>query len=66
VVLADTHMRAGGRRQLPEAAYRILDRADVILHAGDVLDEGGAISEGLWRLRRCRRRCCALTGPIRR
>jgi uncharacterized protein len=40
VVLADTHMRAGGRRQLPEAAYRILDRADVILHAGDVLDEG--------------------------
>jgi uncharacterized protein len=38
VVLADTHMRAGGRRRLPEAAYRILDRADVILHAGDVLD----------------------------
>lgn len=36
VVLADTHMRSGGRRRLPEAAYRILDQADVILHAGDV------------------------------
>jgi putative phosphoesterase len=40
VVLADTHIRSGGRRQLPEAAYRILATADVILHAGDVLDEG--------------------------
>jgi uncharacterized protein len=40
VVLADTHMRTGGRRRLPEEAYRILDTADVILHAGDVLDEG--------------------------
>jgi uncharacterized protein len=45
VVLADTHMRAGGRRQLPEAAYRILDQADVILHAGDVLD--GDVLAGL-------------------
>jgi uncharacterized protein len=40
VVLADTHTRAGGRRQLPEKVYRLLDRADVILHAGDVVDHG--------------------------
>jgi uncharacterized protein len=40
VVLADTHIRTGGRRRLPETVYRILDLADVILHAGDVLDEG--------------------------
>lgn len=40
VVLADTHLRTGGRRRLPERAYGVLDRADVILHAGDVLDEG--------------------------
>jgi putative phosphoesterase len=40
VVLADTHLRTGGRRRLPEPAERILATADVILHAGDVLDEG--------------------------
>ena len=40
VVLSDTHIRTGGRRTLPEAVYRALDGADVILHAGDVLDEG--------------------------
>jgi putative phosphoesterase len=40
VVLADTHLRTGGRRTLPEEVYRALDGADVILHAGDVLDEG--------------------------
>jgi putative phosphoesterase len=40
VVLADTHLRTGGRRVLPEGAYRALDGADLILHAGDVLDEG--------------------------
>lgn len=38
VVLADTHMRAGARRRLPEGAYRVLEDADVILHAGDVVD----------------------------
>jgi uncharacterized protein len=32
VVLADTHSR-----RLPDAAYAELDRADLILHAGDVL-----------------------------
>ncbi|HSS11235.1 MAG TPA: metallophosphoesterase family protein [Acidimicrobiales bacterium] len=39
VVLADTHVRAGRPRRLPEAAYRLLDRATVILHAGDVVDD---------------------------
>jgi putative phosphoesterase len=38
VVLADTHMRAGSSRRLPEAVYRLLDGADVILHAGDLVD----------------------------
>ncbi len=48
VVLADTHMRptssrghaGGGRgfpRRLPDAVYRALRRADVVLHAGDVV-----------------------------
>lgn len=37
VVLADTHIRAGGTRRLPDAAYAQLERADLILHAGDVL-----------------------------
>jgi putative phosphoesterase len=40
VVLADTHLRTGARRQLPEAAYRQLADADVVLHAGDVVDRG--------------------------
>lgn len=39
VVLADTHIRQGSSRRLPEAAYEELRRADVILHAGDVVDE---------------------------
>jgi putative phosphoesterase len=38
VVLADTHMRAGSRRRLPERVYQLLDHADVILHAGDLVD----------------------------
>ena len=37
VVLADTHIRRSGSRKLPEAAYTHLERADVILHAGDIL-----------------------------
>jgi putative phosphoesterase len=40
VVLADTHVRTGARRQLPEAAYRLLADADMVLHAGDVVDRG--------------------------
>jgi putative phosphoesterase len=38
VVLADTHMRVGARRHLPEPVYRLLDDADVIIHAGDLCD----------------------------
>jgi putative phosphoesterase len=37
VVLADTHVRRGGTRRLPDAAYDHLAGADRILHAGDVL-----------------------------
>lgn len=37
VVLADTHIRREGRRRLPDTVYDLLDEADVILHAGDVL-----------------------------
>jgi putative phosphoesterase len=37
VVLADTHIRRGSRRRLPEAAYQELERADLILHAGDLV-----------------------------
>jgi putative phosphoesterase len=37
VVLADTHVRRGSGRRLPDAAYAALDRADAVLHAGDVL-----------------------------
>ena len=37
VVLSDTHIRRGGARRLPDAAYAFLDEADVILHAGDVV-----------------------------
>jgi putative phosphoesterase len=39
VVLADTHVRAGSIGRLPEAAHSHLERADVILHAGDVLTQ---------------------------
>jgi uncharacterized protein len=38
IVLADTHMWAEGRRRLPERVYQLLDGADVILHAGDLVD----------------------------
>ncbi len=37
VVLADTHIRRGGSRRLPDAAYDHLERADLVLHAGDIL-----------------------------
>src|SRR3954469_6923435 len=37
VVLADTHIRAGGKRRLPDAVYRSLEGADLVLHAGDLL-----------------------------
>lgn len=37
VVVADTHMRRGSSRRLPQAAVAWLATADVILHAGDVV-----------------------------
>ncbi len=37
VVLADTHIRRGSTRRLSDAAYRHLERAELILHAGDVV-----------------------------
>ena len=37
VVVADTHIRRTGTRRLPDAAYPHLERADLILHAGDIL-----------------------------
>ena len=37
VVLADTHIRRGSSRRLPDAAYRLLEGADAILHAGDIV-----------------------------
>ena len=48
-VLSDTHIRRGGRRRLPDTIYAELDRADLILHAGDVvvgevLDELGGFA----------------------
>lgn len=36
-VLADTHIRRGSSRRLPDAAYGRLEGADVILHAGDIV-----------------------------
>jgi len=37
VVLADTHLRRGRARRLPDAAYAHLEAADLVLHAGDIL-----------------------------
>jgi len=36
VVMGDTHVGPRSNRRLPDAAYRHLDRADLVLHAGDV------------------------------
>ncbi len=49
VVLADTHIRRGSKRRLPDAAYAHLETADLVLHAGDVvvgevLDELGGFA----------------------
>ena len=40
LVLADTHLRQGRNRRLPDVVYDELDRADVILHAGDFVEPG--------------------------
>ena len=45
VVLADTHLRVGSKRRLPEAVFALLEGADVILHAGDLVD--GSVLEQL-------------------
>jgi len=37
VVLADTHVRRGSGRRLPDGAYDLLADADAIWHAGDVV-----------------------------
>lgn len=37
VVLADTHVRRGSARRLPDGVYDALAAADLVLHAGDVL-----------------------------
>ena len=37
VVLADTHIRRNSARRLPAAVYAALERADLVLHAGDVV-----------------------------
>ncbi len=37
VVLADTHIRRGSKRRLPDGAYAHLETADVVLHAGDIV-----------------------------
>jgi putative phosphoesterase len=37
LVLADTHIRPGRNRRLPDAVYAAADQADVVLHAGDVV-----------------------------
>ena len=37
VVLADTHIRRGSTRRLPPAVSAALERADLVLHAGDIV-----------------------------
>ena len=37
VVLADTHIRRGGSRRLPDAVYGALEGAGAVLHAGDIV-----------------------------
>ncbi|MGH9282711.1 MAG: metallophosphoesterase family protein [Acidimicrobiales bacterium] len=37
LVLADTHLRPGRARRLPDRVYWALDGADVVLHAGDIV-----------------------------
>jgi len=39
IVLSDTHIRRGGKRGLPDAVYRALDGADLVLHAGDLVSD---------------------------
>jgi putative phosphoesterase len=45
VVLADTHVRDGSGRDLPDPVWRAVDGADGVLHAGDVV--GGELLDRL-------------------
>lgn len=45
VAVADTHLRPGSKRGLPSPALALLAGADVILHAGDIVD--GSVLEEL-------------------
>jgi putative phosphoesterase len=36
-VISDTHMVAGGRRQLPERCVELVQESDLLLHAGDIM-----------------------------
>ena len=38
VVLADTHLRADRPRRLPDVVWNAIAHADLVLHAGDVID----------------------------
>jgi putative phosphoesterase len=38
-IISDTHIRAGGRRQLPQKVFEVFAGVDFILHGGDVTDE---------------------------
>ncbi len=40
VVIADTHLSATSRRWLPDAALKLIDGAQAVLHAGDIVDRG--------------------------
>jgi uncharacterized protein len=40
VVLSDTHIRDNGSRRLTDATVRELERAELVLHAGDVVEPG--------------------------
>jgi uncharacterized protein len=37
LVLADTHIKRGSSRKLPPRVWELVEQADVILHAGDVV-----------------------------
>jgi len=37
VVLADTHVTRGGSRRLPDGVYHLLESADAVWHAGDIV-----------------------------
>lgn len=45
LVVSDTHLGAGALDRLPAEVWRMVDEADVVLHAGDVVD--GALLDAL-------------------